>query len=328
MFLLRVCFLLLVLACLPSQAGPNRPIQTVAACKGLNKSNEPCLWWHQVDSKRCEGKCSKLVIYFAGGDQSCSLPPAYLDQYYGGVANAYAEAGYVFVCANIFQNTFTPAAAAVPYADEAERIDHLVRSITAHPKIRALWNGTKLLFSGISHGSTAPVIAMKQKKYDDQISWKGTKTTGACFLDGQYDPGYNRLFWLSPAQRESCAWFVGRTICGRYQGSFFCNPFLPNDGLSRDTIVDTLRKTPTIRPSDFAVANWKLVECGSKIGGCEVGAEADMLPAAPIAELCRQISSLPGHSCEFASEPEKSHEECGLAGVADRQCIGWFDGLK
>src|SRR5205823_6305777 len=74
-----------------------------------------------------------------------------------------------------------------PRHTEATRFDALVQSITSNPNVMAAWSGDYLLFSGVSHGASGPVIAMASQDFDAKPSWNGAKYTGSCFLDGAYD---------------------------------------------------------------------------------------------------------------------------------------------
>ena len=156
---------------------------TVSECTSPQSNNgtgtEPCLWTYQLDPQKCANRgCSKLVIYFAGGQMTCPVQgsTSYLAMF--------ANDGYVAVCAMLFTTTDSAGSAGYPYSQESARVNLLVQNITSNPIIKAAWDGTKLLFSGVSHGSTATVIAMANTGYDATPSWQGSKFTGACFYDG------------------------------------------------------------------------------------------------------------------------------------------------
>jgi len=326
--------------------------QRVEACANtdltLKPSQESCYFWHRLKvsgAGACAaGRCDKLVVYFSGGDQACALPGApWADgenAIYGTLAKSYADRGYLFVCANLFQTPFTPDAGRMPYAAEAPRVKALVDAILASPAIARRWSGKDLLFSGISHGATAPVLAMARAHVDRDARWRGTRKTGACFLDGQYDVYFNQQFWMAEARKESCGWFHRRSVCGRYLGLGFCGESTRAPGMDADSIVMTdpdlapkqsARLLKSVTAADFAVPQFRLVECGSGLPSaqsCELHGNADLLPAPPIRALCNVLNAGgPAHHCELASLPGKSHSECGLAGVADVQCLPWFDAL-
>lgn len=329
--------------------------QSVSACAnidlGFHPSSEACYYWHRLKvggSNACpQGRCDKLVIYFSGGDQACSLSGAFTNEtlFYGKLAKQYVDQGYLFVCANLFANVFTPAAASMAYTYEAPRVAKLVNTILNDPEIQQHWSRKDLLFSGISHGATAPVLAMARLHVDRDTTWRGTRKTAACFLDGQYDVFFNQAFWTSPANSSSCWWFHSRTVCNRYLGSGVCSWTSNLPGMDLDSIVaadPTLPPTQaqrfwkSVTAADFALTRWKLVECGSAIsasGGtlgqaCDDLGPADMLPAPPISALCNTLNA-PGSGkiCDPGYEPTKSHVDCGLTGVADLQCRPWFDEL-
>lgn len=320
--------------------------QFVPACSradlGDQRSLEGCFFWHRTKTSgpgACAGgRCSKLVIYFAGGDQACALPgQAYGSDLYGGLAKSYADKGWVFVCANLFTFPFSPAAGKIPYTNEAPRVKALVDAILFSPEVRARWNGEQLLFSGISHGASAPVAAIARHHVDQAPWWRGRKKTAACFLDGQYDVHYNQRFWMAPEHAASCSWFHDRTVCGRYLGADTCPADTNTDGMALDSLVAVAprpedKRLPDLTPSDFAIPRWRMIECGSGLAeACGTDPSTfpanpttgDMLPAAPIVKMCATI----GDRCEFGSLPDKTHVECGLSGVADVQCQSWFEGL-
>jgi hypothetical protein len=158
-----------------------------------------------------------------------------------------------------------------------------------------------------------------------------SRKTGACFLDGQYDVYFNQQFWMSEARNESCGWFHRRSVCERYLGLGFCGDSTRAPGMDADSIVMTdpslapkqsARLLKSVTAADFAISEFRLVECGSELPSaqaCALHGPADLLPAPPIRALCNTLNEGgPAHHCELASLPEKSHTECSLAGVADK----------
>lgn len=222
----------------------------------------------------------------------------------------YSSDGYVAVCANIHLDKID-----VPYLSEAERVDRLQKSITSSPVIQTLWTGERLLLSGVSHGATAPVVAMAHTDYDDGPAWKGTVTTAACFLDGVYDMQATYDYFSDyPVQ---CKAVRDSVICNRYFGGD-CGNF---DGDDADFLADSTVASPA---SDFAIHNWKLIECGSALPGC-LG-DADWIPAAPITQLCTNIDAGENHNCIADPVPDEGHLTCST-GSGGAKCRGWFNAL-
>jgi hypothetical protein len=292
--------------------------QVVAACSATGPGTETCKYEFKLDPAKCAGaKCKKMAIFFAGGQQTCTQS----------VLDAYSSAGYVAVCALLFETS--TATGLYPYHAEAPRVDTVVRAITSDANLRAAWSGEELLFTGVSHGATAPVLAMARTKSDDAAAWKGTTKTGACFFDGIYNIAALDTFLATgnagapclgpPAGILSHARAMGRYYgaeplshaCGN--GKCACDP-----NHSPDIDLDT---SETVAATEFAVRNWKLIECGSAMPACS----ADVTPAAPIQALCTKLDASPDHTCVYDTMPTSSHLTCATAGID--KCRTWFDAL-
>ncbi len=235
---------------------------------------------------------------------------------YTSVLAGYASRGYAAVCINYFE---TPeGSSARPYLAEASRLDLSVREATTGPWASSYWTGDDLLLEGISHGATAPVILMARTPLDDAPHWHGRRLTAGCFFDGSYDQAATaNLLATGAAGDRPCTTPVPYTrILERY-----CAPDDATCDLASnpDALADTLT---TVSPSTFAIADFKLFECGSALRPCL----GDIIPSAPIETLCSLIDASADHSCTFASLPNDSHLTCH----ADHYdaCRSWFDGLS
>ena len=71
--------------------------------------------------------------------------------------------------------------------------------------MRAGWSGEYLLFSGVSHGASGPVVTMATSTDDDQPAWQGTVYTAACFNDGTYDAAALLAFGFANQCRDATA---------------------------------------------------------------------------------------------------------------------------
>ena len=163
-----------------SVAAPPAVGQTIVeGCRGETGLDEHCLLVQNA-SACSAARCDKLVVVFSGGEMGCESGPGY-----GDVLAGYAAAGYAAVCINYFESSVGSAVA--PYVDEATRIDIAVREATTGGWAQAYWNGAELLFEGISHGATAPLILMARTRLDEQPHWQGSLLTAGCFFDGSYD---------------------------------------------------------------------------------------------------------------------------------------------
>jgi hypothetical protein len=155
---------------------PAKTTRSIASCSALATGTETCGFEIQLDPSKCANRgCKKLAVFFAGGQQTCTAS----------IAQAYVADGYVAVCALLFQTS--TATGLYPYAAEATRADEIMKAIASDPVVRAAWSGQALLITGVSHGATAPVIAMARTTYDNSTAWQGATKTGACFFDGIYN---------------------------------------------------------------------------------------------------------------------------------------------
>jgi hypothetical protein len=327
---------LLLVACLPlacssSNSGTDRDLapadqgltaaatQLVEECRtaGPGSANQRCRYDYRLDAARCAGKaCRKLAIFFAGGEQRCDL--------YGGILDPLRDDGYVAVCAQIFEDATLTGD--FPYHQEAARVDAVIRAIVADPGVTAAWSGEHLLLSGVSHGATAPVLAMARTKLDETPAWKGTRYTAACFFDGIYDVGALDDFVGTGDGGQPCPMLGSVLSHSRAVGRYYAQPPIQHrcdnakcfcaPGHSADMDADTVTTLPA---SVFAVADWKLIECGSALDACT----KDVIPAAPIQTLCQNIDTDPSHTCVYESMPNDSHSQCAGVGIA--RCRDWFD---
>lgn len=288
----------------------------VLACKGVDGIDQKCSFRYQFDPQVCStsNPCDKLVVFWGGGEMDCSK--------YDPILKAWSDAGYFATCVILFEDS--DAAGLEPYFKEATRVDLSLRSVVDFGK--AVWNGKDLMLAGISHGATAPVIAMARTAIDDAAQWKGTRKTAACFFDGAYDVAATDELLGTGNDGGVCNAPVPHArVVGRYYSSApivhscannkcACDPDHSPD-MDQDSITG-------VAPSNFAVKQWKLIECGSAMDPCT----QDILPKAPIDALCNLIDGSPDHSCVLDPMPNASHGTCaGPTGAA--KCISWFDTL-
>jgi len=293
----------------------------VSACSKFDHTSESCYWNFRYDQKHCSVKkpCDKLVIYFSGGEMNCDDSFDRPHSQYRKVLQSYVDDGYLAVCAGIFVTG--QAAKELPYHGEAKRIDALLMDIRDSSTVKALWSGKHLLFAGISHGSTAPVIAMAHTTLDNQSHWKGSVTTAACFHDGVYDVVATDKYMQQGEPHQRCNALRSSSLCNRYSDkAVSCPPLaLSNKDVSLDSLKD-------IRSAEFAIQNWKLVECGSALPAC--AENGDWAPAGPIRDLCTALDKGSQHTCVFDSQPKDSHVACMSTQKGMTICRDWFDKLQ
>ena len=289
----------------------------VKACSTQGAGTQSCFFTYRYDPLKCgSAGCSRLMVYFAGGLNTCP-DPANESAYLGKIA----KMGFVTVCARIYEDS--KGSAEFPYHLEAERVDALLLAITSHPKIQSAWSGKHLLLTGVSHGATAPVTAMARTALDSQTHWRGTGVTGACFLDGIYDlPKLMNFLYdnqcKAPVSYERiytryCPWTAGNS----QDPSSWPKP---ESCVVSGVINDSITEVPG---SEYAVDHWKLIECGSAADPCT----ADIIPAEPIESLCSQIDGEPGKSCEYKSFKSANHITCGSTLTNAGACWQWFNAL-
>jgi hypothetical protein len=303
-----------------ADAGVPSGVRMVSACTSVGVGAEPCSYTWLFDPAACAGRaCKRLVIYFSGGQETCPDPASTTS-----FLAYYKNHGYVAVCAMDFQSA--TGSAQYPRHVEAQKADPLVKAITSDPDILSAWSGEFLLFSGVSHGASTPVVAMATQTYDSQPSWQGSKLTGACFNDGTYDAGGLLGFCFTnqcvpgtsvvPYQRQYsryCNW--PSTASGAMPATWPA----PSTCMNADVAADTLTNVDV---TQFAIHDWKLTECGSALDPCS----KDVLPAPPIAALCDRIGAQPGYTCEKGSFPNIGHILCGIEATSIGSCDTWFTG--
>jgi hypothetical protein len=282
----------------------------VDACLGQTGIAEKCTI--VTNASACtSARCNKLVVVFSGGEQGCVTGAGYQS-----VLTGYAAKGYAAACINYF-DTATGSGGA-PYVDEADRIDLAVKEATTGAWARTFWSGEHLLLEGISHGATAPVILMARTTLDDQAHWKGSKYTAGCFFDGSYDQvATATLLKTGAAGGQPCTAPVSYTrwlerYCGPGATDATCD-LSANPKAKADTIVGAL-------PATLAIKDFKMFECGSALSACL----GDILPAAPVQQLCAAVAASPGYKCTFVSLPTDGHLTCHQSHY--EECRTWFEG--
>jgi hypothetical protein len=297
-----------------SDVGKKPPaVGTVALdeCLGETGVDERCTL--VTDASGCVGsKCSKLVVVFSGGEMGCVSGKGYKD-----VLSGYAAQGYAAVCINYFETA--KGSGAKPYVDEASRIDLALREATTGAWALAYWTGEDLLLEGISHGATAPVIAMARTTLDDAPHWRGSRFTAGCFFDGMYDTlATANLLATGAVGKKPCTVPVPyarllERYCGPGATASTCD-LASNAKAKEDSITG-------VAPDAFALRDFRIVECGSELPACT----GDIFAGAPIESLCKSLDAASSRTCDFGSLPKDSHLTC-YASEYD-SCRVWFEGL-
>jgi hypothetical protein len=295
----------------------------VEDCEGENGIDDPCYWRYQIDPDECSAAspCAKLVIAFSGGEMNCDDSYGNDEAGYSQALTRYSENGYVAVCAGVFLTN--DLSATVPFNDEAKRIELVVDAIRASEIVASVWDGSELLFAGVSHGASAPAVVMARTTLDDLPAFQGSKKTAACLHDGTYDvlatDQYLREFPLA------CSALREPVVCRRYFQEFSgaCPvPSLDDPEVAADTVV-------SVEPSVFAIKDWKIIECGSAKPGCLAPGDADRdwLPASTMNAFCDNLDAGADHRCTLDPMPDDGHLTCFGTIEGIDKCRLWFDAL-
>jgi hypothetical protein len=278
------------------------------ACTGLGGVAESCSII--TDASACtSAPCQRLVIIFSGGEEGCGSGAGYTD-----VMSGFAAHGWAAACVNVFETS--TGSDAIPYAEEADRYDLAIHTLMTGAWGKTYWTGDDLLLQGISHGASAPVIAMARTTLDD--AWHGARKTAACFLDGTYDQ-----YASAEHLRTGAAGGGACTIPVSYQRWLerYCGPGATTATCDLQTVPASVTDTiTTVDVGEFAIHDFRLVECGSALPVCT----GDILPAPPIRALCDHITASGDHRCTFASLPDDGHLTCHKDHGDD--CRVWFEG--
>jgi hypothetical protein len=283
---------------------------TLEGCRGLSGVNEKCTL--VTNASACTTtRCRRMVVIFSGGDMGCVTGSGYNNALLG-----FASQGYAAVCINYFDTSW--GSGEVPYVDEATRIDYAVKEATSGAWATKYWTGEYLLLEGISHGATAPMILLARTSLAAQAHWRGSLGTGACFFDGSYDQAATAsLLATGGVGGSACTSPVPYTrglerYCGAGATGATCN-LTTNTKAQEDTI--------TSAPVQYSIRHFKMFECGSSLSACL----GDIIPGAPVQQLCTHIAGTSGYTCSYSSLPFDGHLTCH-ANQYD-QCRTWFESV-
>ena len=284
---------------------------TLDECKD-GAGGEACYWRLYFNGLKCSQKkpCSKLIVFFSGGDMGCDAPITSLSaKGYRTVENTYANDDYLFVCAGTMISESEAGKSA--YHKSAPRIYKLMKSIVTSDEVMKRWTGEHLLLSGASQGASAPVIAMARHQGDNPVNWPGIKYAAACFYDGSYNAKALDAFLIQNINNSHCAAFRHRAICNRYtegKSKTECELNKATIKPTTDMELDTITELPA---SNYSIQDWKLIECGSELETkCGAFGLGDMLPKESIKALCDTLNGDPNHHCDWDPLPKEHHIGC------------------
>lgn len=295
----------------------------LTSCQSLNGVKENCYWHYRFNPEVCSASkpCSKLLVFFSGGEMSCDDAFNNEESYYAITLKSYADSGYVTACLGTF--LVGGAGHEFPFHQMGPRVQELMIAVRSSPVINEVWNGEEMLVSGISNGATTPLTTMARTTYDNTPYWHASKKTAACFLDGVYDiMGTNAHLKSSPI---SCNEIRNAVICRKYLGVENCADPSSSDA---NIIMDTIT---TLNPASLPYSHFKLIECGSAIPApyclAAGNSDRDWIPKEGILATCNQINTSATKSCEYGSIPNEGHLSCFSTPTGIASCKDWFEAL-
>lgn len=304
---------------------------SLPACNGKGPGTEDCHARLFIDSAACSpaAPCERMVVYWSGGEQSCS------QGVYDGLVKTYAAAGYVAACAQPYSTS--EEAGAYPYNAELERMHELMAHLRGLPEVKAVWTGDKLLISGVSHGATAPLaaVAAAQALKSRAAVWTGKLATALVLYDGISNPATLEE-WTG--QQQGCSTFHARFV-GRYgdgkpllhscqNNACYCSsPAHQGDWAADTTVIGATYPPGPYSCADFTTQTgsvlYRFVSCSGGLGSA-CGNQGDIIPDAQQKLAHDGLQTCPGVVASYKQYPNCAHTQCGggLCGLNDS--LAWL----
>jgi hypothetical protein len=291
----------------------------IAGCNGIAPGSEACHFQMRWKSAGCceASKCSRLVVYWAGGNQTCDTG-AFVP-----LLEAYADRGFVAACAQPF--TTEVEGGKYPYHVEFDRMHHLMQEIRA--QAAGLWDGSKLLISGVSHGATAPAVAIASRKAlaTYPAVWLGGSHTAVVLFDGISNPKTLEEWAGAQPAGSGCGLFHQRFV-GRYgdgapllhgcnNGACYCSSPAHAEDWNKDTVLIGSESPPgPYQCADFTPAAgsvlYRHVSCSGVPGSNACGLAGDIIPDSQQLLAHQAIKDCPGVVASYANY-DCAHTLCG-----------------
>jgi hypothetical protein len=238
----------------------------------------------------------------------------------GRVQRAFTEAGFVVACLELYESE--DAAYGLPFVEQEERVDRVLRAALSSEEVRQRWSGKDLLLAGANEGATAAMVVMARTDVDAGAHFRGNVSTAGCFFEGSYDvDALDRLLGEGRHGRTACSHPLSHArAIGRYYDDppeeHSCEqhrcPCDPDHAPAID--VDSIVTAPA---EAWTISTFFLVACGSELEPCT----GDVVPEEPARALCEKLDEAEATSCTFESMPHTSHGSC--ASVAAGRCAEW-----
>lgn len=292
-----------------------RPV-SIVACDGLGPGSEDCHLRIMWDTAACakEHPCDRLVVYWAGGNQTCDDVQSNGVGAFDPLLSHYVDRGFIAACAQPF--TTEEAGGAYPYHMEWDRMHHLMQRLRS--ETADIWDGSHLLISGSSHGGTAPMvmIASHQALRDYSSVWSGSTHTAVIMFDGISNPRTLEEWAGEQSFGSGCGALHSRWV-GRYGDG---NPLIhacsndacycSNPNHAVDWVLDTITPGATDPDSpyhcgDFSQTSkstlYRFVSCSGTPGAAACSTlRGDIVPDAQQSQLYDALKSCDGIITSYA----------------------------
>lgn len=304
----------------PAEDGYDVQAVAIPGCDGLAPGTEDCHFRliRKKDTCCADKPCDRLMVYFAGGNQTCDegdMDP---------LVQGYADHGFVAACAQPY--TTEDEGGKYPYYQEVERMTHVVESIRS--AAAGTWTGEKLAIGGTSHGGTAPmVVAASGKIFETRAAiWTGSTHTAFLMYDGISNPKTLEEWTGAQAAGSNCDLFHQRFV-GRYadgsplthsctNGACYCASPAHAADWAKDTVLLGSTEPPTpYGCADFVPTGktvmYRFASCSGSPGSAACGLLGDIIPDEQQALAHDALAACSGAITNYAKYPECSHVLCG-----------------
>jgi hypothetical protein len=288
----------------------------IPACDGLSPGSEDCHLRIMWNSSECcdEQPCDRMVVFWAGGNQTCDDVLTNGDGEFDAFLRHYADRGYIAACAQPY--TSEEAGGAYPYYMEWDRMHFLMQRLRS--ETADIWDGTHLLISGSSHGGTSPMvmIASHRALQDYPEVWTGSTHTAVIMFDGISNPRKLEEWAGNQAFGSSCGFFHSRWV-GRYRDGSPLTHSCSNDACycsdpnhAGDWALDTLTPGATDPDSPYQCSDYvqnskntlyRFVSCSGTPGASACSTlNGDIVPDEQQSDLFNALRFCEGITASYA----------------------------
>jgi hypothetical protein len=207
----------------------------------------------------------------------------------------------------------------------------------------SVWSAKRLLHSGVSHGATAPLVAIASRRAFEEhaATWTGSEKTAVVLFDGISNPATLEEWAAAQPIGSGCGLSHQRWV-GRYQdgsplvhgcgnGACYCSDPERAVDWEKDTVVlgSTYPPSPYVCDDFTPEAGeilYRFVSCGaaSAAGACSFS--GDIIPDAQQLLPFQALDACPGVTATYASYPSCTHVQCGgWDACGGRDAVQWLE---